>query len=696
MSINFSPIRKLLLSTSDVSVHRHVFVLAGEEAWQKNTLQEILLDFEKSSLWVGEQQSERFPSVSVEKAKAWLGNEKQVVIFDANKSFEPDSFAAVTGIVVGGGIFFLLLPAKDKWNKIYPTFFGQRFLKSIQDKYELTVINQNEPTFDFIPKQLEQITREENIAPFLTADQKKSVEIIEEYALHNTKPPIVLISDRGRGKSAALGLAAARLMLAGVKNIAITAPRLRATDVIFKHIAESLPNAEVARGTVSYKNKQIKFYSPDQLMENKIVADLLLIDEAAAIPVPLLTYLLNEYKQCVFATTVHGYEGTGRGFALRFYKELDLFSPNWIKSQMQAPIRWAKDDPLEKWMFDFLCLDAELVEDHFISEVDFDDVEYCIVNKTELIETPSLLKEIFSLLVLAHYRTRPKDLKDLLDDEKISIYVAFYNKHVIAVSLVVQEGSFSSSLSTEVYRGSRRPQGHLLAQSLTYHCGIEQAATLDYSRVMRIAVHPTLQQKGIGTKLLQFVIENERKVGRDAIGTSFGMNTPLLTFWEKLGFKVVRIGFTKEQTSGEHASIMLLEISNEGKNISKEATQQFKEKIAYWFNDVLKCLSSEIKLHFNFEKIRSSELTVLDNKDLDSFIKYSRNYELCIAALNKLAMIKVSDIENIKFPDNFRQIINKKIFERKDWKTIGKEMNLNGKNDARNLFHQAIVSLTIK
>ena len=696
MSMNFSSIRKLLLSTGGASLHRHVFILAGDEAWQQNTLQEILLDFEDSSLWVAEKNSERFPSVSVEKAKTWLGNEKQVVIFDANKNFDPDSFAAITGIVVGGGIFFLLLPSKDKWNKIYPTFFGKRLLKSIYDKAELIVINQNEPCFDFIPKQIEPIIREDNITPFLTLDQKQSVETIEEHALNNTNKPVVLISDRGRGKSAALGLAAARLMLAGINNIAITAPRLRATDIIFKHIAELLPDAEVTRGKVEYENKQIKFYSPDQLMGNKVEADLLLIDEAAAIPVPLLTSLLNEYKQCVFATTVHGYEGTGRGFALRFFKELDLFNPDWLKLQMQTPIRWAKNDPLEMWMFDLLCLDAELVDDELVSEIKFSDIEYCFVNKKELVENPSLLKEVFSLLVLAHYRTRPKDLTNLLDDENISLYVAIYNKHAIAVSLVIQEGLFSASLSTEVYRGSRRPHGHLLAQALTYHCGLEQAATLDYSRVMRIAVHPNLQQKGIGTKLLQFIIGNENKLGRDAIGTSFGMNAPLLTFWEKLNFNVVRIGFTREQTSGEHAAVMLLALSDEGKNISKEAIQQFKEKLAYWLNDVLKDISSEIKLYFNFDNIQSSELTVLDKKDLHSFVEYSRNYELCIAALNKFAMIKASDIANITFPENFSQVINKKILDKKDWKTIGKEMNLSGKNEARNLFHQAIVNLTIK
>lgn len=696
MSKKFSSIRKLLLSTGGASLHRHVFILAGDDKWQKNALQEILSDFESSSLWVGEQPSERFPSVSVEKAKTWLGNEKQVVIFDANKNFAPDSFAAITGIVVGGGLFFLLLPCKDKWNQIYPTFFGQRLLKSINDTTELTVINQSESTFDFIPKQIEAITREDNITPFLTLDQKNSVETIEEYALNNTKKPVVLISDRGRGKSAALGLAAARLMLAGIKNIAITAPRLRATDVVFKHIAELLPGAEVTHGKVKYENKQVKFYSPDQLMENKIEADLLLIDEAAAIPVPLLTSLLSQYKQCVFATTVHGYEGTGRGFALRFFKELDLFNPDWLKLQMQTPIRWAKNDPLEMWMFDLLCLDAELVDDELISKVKLSDIEYCFMNKTELVENPSLLKEVFSLLVLAHYRTRPKDLKNLLDDENISLYVAFYNKHAIAVSLVIQEGSFSTSLSTEVYRGSRRPQGHLLAQALTYHCGIEQAAALDYSRVMRIAVHPNLQQKGIGTKLLQFIIGNESKMGRDAIGTSFGLNLKLLNFWQAEEFNVVRIGFTREQTSGEHAAIMLRPLNHNGEIIYQQAYSRFLEQMPYWLDDILIDLPEEIKITFKTNSIeKNTELTEFDNNDLYSFINYSRNYELCIAAINKLIMLEQKTINN-DFSEKLKQILNKKIIKRKNWKQISLEMLLGGKAVARQLFKTAIIQLMNK
>lgn len=696
MSYDLSFIKSLLSFEDEACLHRNVFVLSGDTEWQKKSLESILSGYEKESLWAGEDDPEIIPFVETKKSRSWLGNEKRVVVFDANESFDPDSFAAISGIVIGGGLFFLLLPSKDIWTSTYPSNFGQRLLKSIADDSNINIIHQSEKASNFSLNKIEIKPPLKIPHPFLTYDQQKSVESIEEHLSNKSKKPIVLISDRGRGKSAALGIAIARAIKSGVRHIAVTAPRLTATNIIFKHIAEILPNAEVTKGSVKYAESCVQFYSPDSLIQNKVKADILFIDEAAAIPIPILTSFLTNYPQCVFATTVHGYEGTGRGFSLRFFKELGKYDPNWVKLLMQTPIRWAKNDPLEMWMFDLLCLDAELVDNDLVSKVKLYDIEYCFVKKKDLVESPSLLKEVFSLLVLAHYRTRPKDLKNLLDDENISLYIAFYNKHAIAVSLVIQEGSFSASLSTEVYRGSRRPQGHLLAQALTYHCGVEQAATLDYSRVMRIAVHPDLQQKGIGTKLLQFIIGNETKMGRDAIGTSFGMNAPLLTFWKKLDFNVVRIGFTREQTSGEHAAVMLLALSEEGKKISQEAIQQFKEKLAYWLNDVLKDLASEIKLYFNFDNTQASELTVLDKKDLHSFVKYSRNYELCIAALNKFAQIKAGDIASSTFPEHFSQVINKKILERKDWKTIGKEMNLSGKNEARNLFHQAIVNLTIK
>lgn len=692
-----SKLREYLSKEDDVSIPRHILVFAGDRTWHAELVAKILEGVETRALWIGNENEENIPDVTpistFKNASHWLGGEKQVVVFDAHDDFDVDAFAAISGIVIGSGLFILLMPDEGKWNDIYSSHFGQRLLQSIFASSEITVINQNNEKVNFKPNTSNTHSDQIISESFLTTDQQLAVESIEEQVLKSTNNPIVLISDRGRGKSATLGIAAARLVKAGIKNIAITAPRMRSTDIVFKHIKELLPDAVCTRGKVQSGKSTIQFHSPDQLIQENINTDLLLVDEAAGIPVPLLTSLLQKYPQCIYATTVHGYEGTGRGFALRFYKILNKFNPAWLKLHMQTPIRWPVNDPLEKWMFSLLCLDAEVVTVNSISEIKLNNIEHRLLSKEELVANQSLLKEIFALLVLAHYRTRPKDLKRLLDDEDLSLYVTFYGKHVVAVALVIQEGGFSEQLSTDVYRGERRPAGHLLAQALTYHCGVEYAATLNYARVMRITVHPELQQQGIGTGLLKYIVDNEKQHGRDAIGSSFGMSKELLRFWNQLNFNVIRIGFTREQTSGEHAAIMLLALSNKGNNIYQEAILHFKGNLSFWFNDILKDISIDIKNILKLEHNILLELTESDKKDLQSFARYSRNYELCISALNKLVILNENKIAQNNFPESYRQILNEKVIKKINWKEIAKNMRLSGKTETRKLFHRAILYL---
>ena len=703
MSLNvvhdFSGIRELLSQESDMARHRHIFVFAGDIIWQKQALKEILQGYEEASLWVGEDAPEIYPNVEVNKAHSWLGREKKVVVFDANKDFSTDGFAAISGVIVGGGLFILLIPEEESWNKYFNTYFKKRIIKSIKSSKVISVVKQNNKEINCVADTCQLSQKESCEYPFLTQDQQNIVSVIEKNINEGSKTPVVITSDRGRGKSAALGILAARLIQGGMKRIVITAPRMRATDIIFKHIKQLLPEAEVTRGQVTFNKSIIQFYSPDQLSgdtlnkENKS-ADLLLIDEAASIPVPLLSSFLNVFLQCVFATTVHGYEGTGRGFSVRFNKVLDKNFPGWLKLKMKTPIRWAENDPLEQWMFNLLCLDAEIVNKKIISKIQNNNLEISVVTQELLAGNEILLNELFSLLVIAHYRTRPSDLQRLLDDEDLSIYIATSEQHVIAVALVTHEGKFSDELSTEVYRGNRRPSGHLLAQALTYHCGIEHAAVLNYSRIMRIAVHPEFQKQGVGTKLLEYIVCNEQKHGRDAIGTSFGLNLRLLNFWRSAEFEVMRIGFQREQTSGEHAAIMMKPLSERGEKVYALAHKRFNEQLLFWFDDVLNDLPTDTKEIFNIrEKEKYFNLSSYDEQDIQSFIEYSRNYELCIAAINKLVLLNQHVINSEKFPYELKRVLIEKIKQKKTWKKIAEEMNLNGKAASRDLFKKAITQL---
>lgn len=107
-------------------------------------------------------------------------------------------------------------------------------------------------------------------------------------------------------------------------------------------------------------------------------AELLVIDEAAAIPLPLVKNLLGPYL-VMMASTINGYEGTGRSLSLKLIQQLRQQSSSFsggsnveIRKQAQQTasgkmlhelqlnesIRYAQGDDVEKWLNELLCLNC--------------------------------------------------------------------------------------------------------------------------------------------------------------------------------------------------------------------------------------------------------------------------------------------------------------------------------------------------
>ena len=105
-------------------------------------------------------------------------------------------------------------------------------------------------------------------------------------------------------------------------------------------------------------------------------AELLIIDEAAAIPLPLVKGLLGPYL-VFMASTINGYEGTGRSLSLKLLDQLRQQSnSSGVKAQktdqnvssrslrevtLEESIRYKPYDEVEKWLNQLLCLDASIV-----------------------------------------------------------------------------------------------------------------------------------------------------------------------------------------------------------------------------------------------------------------------------------------------------------------------------------------------
>ncbi len=294
-----------------------------------------------------------------------------------------------------------------------------------------------------------------------------------------------------------------------------------------------------------------------------------MVDEAAAIPLPILEKLLHSSPRTIFATTLHGYEGCGRGFALKFSKLLDAEKPNWRSAKLEQPIRWNRDDPLEQLTFRLLGLDAELE----LPQGYQPPAELTLrqISPRQLIEDETLLRQLFALLVMAHYQTSPSDLRMLLDSPDCQLYALFDDKLPIAIALLSREGPLAQEISEAIWLGKRRLRGQLLPQTLLGHAGWQDAARFSYARVMRIAVHPSLQGLGIGSRLLN-ELASEVEKSCEFIGTSFGATPELLDFWKKNHFTPLRVGLHRDSASGCHSCVLLRPLCAE----SREQLRQWQ------------------------------------------------------------------------------------------------------------------------
>ena len=102
------------------------------------------------------------------------------------------------------------------------------------------------------------------------------------------------------------------------------------------------------------------------------------------------------------------------------------------------------------------------------------------LDPSELIKQPKRLSSLFALLVNAHYRTTPNDLRNLLDGANIALCVLEFEEQIVAAAVVAKEGNIPDDLAEKIWQGTRRPKGHLLPQSLIAHSGFKQAGTYTY------------------------------------------------------------------------------------------------------------------------------------------------------------------------------------------------------------------------
>lgn len=544
---------------------RRLLVLSGEERWCFDHALKLRDALPGDWLWISPQpDAENHCSPSA--LQTLLGREFRHTVFDARHGFDAAAFAALSGTLKAGSWLVLLLPVWDEWENqpdadslrwsdcpdpIATPHFVQHFKRVLTANNDAILWRQNQPF------SLAHFTPRTDWHPATGAPQPEQQQLLQQLL---TMPPGVaaVTAARGRGKSALAGQLISRIAGSAI----VTAPAKAATDVL-----------------AQFAGEKFRFIAPDALLASDEQADWLVVDEAAAIPAPLLYQLVSRFPRTLLTTTVQGYEGTGRGFLLKFCARF----PHLHRFELQQPIRWAQGCPLEKMVSEALVFD-----DENFTHTPQGNIVISAFEQTLWRSEPETPLKVYQLLSGAHYRTSPLDLRRMMDAPGQHFLQAAGGNEIAGALWLVDEGGLSQELSQAVWAGFRRPRGNLVAQSLAAHGSNPLAATLRGRRVSRIAVHPTRQREGTGRQLIAGALQYIHDL--DYLSVSFGYTEELWRFWQRCGFVLVRMGNHREASSGCYTAMALLPMSDAGKQLAEREHYRLRrdaQALAQWNGEML-------------------------------------------------------------------------------------------------------------
>ncbi len=648
---------------------RRMIVLAGDRKYSFSIISQFLEYFKGKGVFISsiEEEIEGLENYHLKDSSKLLGTTYDFLIIDVYYSLQPSDIGKLYGIVRGGGLIFLITPELEKWknmiNKyhlhlITPPYtkkdlrkiFVKWFVKKLLQHDGIAIIENGEikkrGNFGGKVKRKKEIKIpsdtifDEGIYRYaITQDQIKFIKKFEEF-MKNKRMVMVLKANRGRGKSSVIGISLAAMTEKRKRSkIILIAPDIKNVDEIFRFVEKVMKErgydvVREGRKMLIKGKATIEYFPPFDAFAKK--ADFIAVDEAASIPPHLLLHFLENAPQIIYSSTVHGYEGAGRSFTIRFLERLKKMNVKSVEIEMTEPIRYSMDDPIEKWAFDSLLLDAEPVD---IKDTDLKNIEYGKIDIEKILENEDEIKQFFGILIMAHYRNNPNDFAILCDAPNQFARVLKNGKNIVCSMQLAFEGGLGKDDSDEIYYRSIMIPGNIIPQALIRHYRRKKYGNFRGIRVVRIAVHPSLFDRGIGSEAIKHLEEEAKSMDRDYIGSSFGATLKLLNFWRKNGFVPIHITTSVNSVSGEHSVIVIKPLTTEFEKEIEKIQASFISRFIYWLIEPLRDLNSKLALEiiesYEGEKLKP-KLTDEEMKRIAAYIWDGLTYRTVKDCLFKL------------------------------------------------------------
>lgn len=527
-----------------------------------------------------------------------LGNTFGMCVLQDFEALTPNLLARTIETVEGGGLILLLLSSLSSLSSLYTMAmdvhsrfrteshgdvigrFNERFILSLASCKSCVVmddecnilpisshlrsivpisINEGEGGLTEAEKDLKELKdslRETQpvgslVGKCRTLDQAKAVvtflDAISEKTLRST---VALTAARGRGKSAALGVAIAGAIALGYSNIFVTAPSPENLRTLFQFVLKGFDaleykehldydlvestnpdfNKAIIRVNVFHQHRQTIQYIQPQDHEKLAQAELVVIDEAAAIPLPMVKALLGPYL-VFLCSTVNGYEGTGRSLSLKLIQQLreqsQKHSPEngsvsgrvFREVELAEPIRYASGDYVEAWLHELLCLDAA----NHIPKLEGrlphpNECRLYYVNRDTLFSyhkaSEVFLQRMMALYVASHYKNTPNDLQLMSDAPAHHLFVLLgpvdetqnAMPDIICVAQVCLEGRISKESALRSLSDGTSPSGDQIPWKISEQFQDTEFPSLSGVRIVRIAVHPSMMRAGYGSVAVDLLV----------------------------------------------------------------------------------------------------------------------------------------------------------------------------------------------
>ncbi|QKR00059.1 tRNA(Met) cytidine acetyltransferase [Metallosphaera tengchongensis] len=538
-------------------------------------------------------------------SEMYLGETFDVALIDAVDDFRPSYIARAVETVRGGGIA-VIFSDDIEHEKLYKStivrdgksfnFFEERFRRKLEDHRGIVYYHNGDVTLrPFSSSETSRPKRtKDGRFPILsrlcaTDDQVKVLDEVD-FLLEEGKKLLAVTAARGRGKSASVGLSLSLLLSLSKYPvvIAVTSPTYWSGKEIMSFAEAGLRQLKKKFRAVRSKDgklmaleageSRIRWLPPELARDSH--GDIIVIDEAAALGKEYLDYVLRRWNKVVIVSTIQGYEGSGKIF-LKFLEQFQG-KHDLQRLRLDSPIRYAKGDPVERFLYDTMLLDVDNEGSIFLNRIEEIKVQ-------DIFQSEESLRKIYGILVTAHYRNSPDDLMMLGD---ASFQRLFEAKDGAGVVQIVEEGGLEKSKVEAISRGEEN-QGHLIPQRLIKYLRASSIGHMKGWRVMRIAVTPHLQDRGVGTALLSHIEAVALKEGVDWLGSSFLSTPKVLNFWIRNGYTPVHLATKKNEGLGGYSVIVIRPLSERSKELVQELSTLLKDKL----------LRTSHQVYFNLDPI---------------------------------------------------------------------------------------------